>query len=424
MDLLELSFVEPSEKRQDPSLARAGARRWPRGIRQQLGHGHPKGLCDPAQLDERQVHPPRLQTRHRLGRHCGPGPKILLGEAQLDPNSSHTGTEGLEQIGRFSGHSRASVVRGGPRAHDATNGFMRLTYKSCRRLIWGMLLAAAKCPECGADVAVPPQADRLRCSYCQRDILIRPHGPGSPAVANLMALADAALDASNFDEAYGYYTRVLETDPGNVLAWFGKGVAAGWSSNLRRDRFQELLSGVDRAIGLAHDDLKPSLRDLASNTIANVSLAYYRMSFEHLAEFAALEGSWPEHVSRTRIILLGLEGAHVFSPKNRQVMEAGLMLAQYLLEGIQFANTFETDDDGDPVLDYHNLDPHQRAEVQAIFDAWVQRLKSIDPTYQPPKVKEVGPGAFSSCLIGLVSLVMLIALGYGAWWVVKNVFLR
>lgn len=281
-----------------------------------------------------------------------------------------------------------------------------------------MLLEAAKCPQCGADVRISAEADRVHCDYCKRDILIRAGGSNSPNVVNLLKLADAALDADNFDEAYGYYTRVLEDDPDNVLGWFGKAIAAGWSSNLRRDRFKELLSGVERAITLAHNDIKPTLRKRAGLSVANVGTSLFRLSFEHMLEYAALDDAWPEHVARSRVILIGMDVAHSLAPSERIIMDSALMIAHQLLEGVEYTDKYNTDEEGDPTTGYHHLDPRQTEEVRALFDTWVERIKKVDPSFEAPKIKEVGPGTFSSCLIGLLCLVGLGALGYGAWWVI------
>jgi hypothetical protein len=67
---------------------------------------------------------------------------------------------------------------------------------------------------CGADIQVPTDRDVVKCMFCGKDIVVRQAmaaGAGA-SVANWMRLAIAAAEADNHEEAYGYFTRVLEVD--------------------------------------------------------------------------------------------------------------------------------------------------------------------------------------------------------------------
>jgi len=75
-------------------------------------------------------------------------------------------------------------------------------------------------------------------------------------VAKFGKLAKAADNASNHEEAYGYYARILEIDPENADAWIGKALAAGWMSKLGRDRFSEVVTGCDEAIRLSSPEAR------------------------------------------------------------------------------------------------------------------------------------------------------------------------
>jgi hypothetical protein len=70
-------------------------------------------------------------------------------------------------------------------------------------------------------------------------------------------LAAAAADANNHQEAYDYYTRVLEVDPMVSQAWVGKAAAAGWMSTLASFRLPEMLSGFHKAVECASLNCKP-----------------------------------------------------------------------------------------------------------------------------------------------------------------------
>lgn len=72
----------------------------------------------------------------------------------------------------------------------------------------------------------------------------------SNMVSTWMKMAESAADAGNNKEAYEYYTKVLEVEPSNWRAIFGKGKAAAWQSTLGNSRTSELYQAVNTAINI------------------------------------------------------------------------------------------------------------------------------------------------------------------------------
>ena len=63
--------------------------------------------------------------------------------------------------------------------------------------------------------------------YCSFDIIVRDAVKAAQVnVENLLRLATSAQDCQNYQEAYNYYTKVLEYNSDNYLAQFGKGFCA------------------------------------------------------------------------------------------------------------------------------------------------------------------------------------------------------
>jgi DNA-directed RNA polymerase subunit RPC12/RpoP len=77
-----------------------------------------------------------------------------------------------------------------------------------------MKFEAAKCPNCGGELQLPRDKVSAKCLYCGSDIVVREaiQGAAVANVGNLLKLADAASSAGNYEEAYNYYTKVLEFD--------------------------------------------------------------------------------------------------------------------------------------------------------------------------------------------------------------------
>ncbi len=72
---------------------------------------------------------------------------------------------------------------------------------------------------------------------------------------NYLALARTASISRNYEEACGYYNKVLEVDPTNAIAWFGKGEAVGWLSTVQALRLEESLVCFQNSIRFAQDDI-------------------------------------------------------------------------------------------------------------------------------------------------------------------------
>jgi tetratricopeptide (TPR) repeat protein len=71
-------------------------------------------------------------------------------------------------------------------------------------------------------------------------------------IENIKVLADAAYQGKNFEQAYSYYSQVLESEIDNSVAWVRKGVSASHLSNTDAARVNEakLLVEKGRALGI------------------------------------------------------------------------------------------------------------------------------------------------------------------------------
>jgi DNA-directed RNA polymerase subunit RPC12/RpoP len=82
----------------------------------------------------------------------------------------------------------------------------------------------AKCPNCAGDLQVPDDRDAVKCMYCGSDIMVREATKlaGGVNIENLLVLAKQAEVGGKYDEAYKYYSTILEYEPQNASAWMGK----------------------------------------------------------------------------------------------------------------------------------------------------------------------------------------------------------
>ena len=76
----------------------------------------------------------------------------------------------------------------------------------------------AQCPSCKGMLQVPTDRETVNCMYCSTTITINVAvlAVQGQNIDNLLTLARTAAASSNSQEAYNYYTKVLEIDAVNV----------------------------------------------------------------------------------------------------------------------------------------------------------------------------------------------------------------
>ena len=194
-----------------------------------------------------------------------------------------------------------------------------------------MVFKAAKCPNCSGDLQVPDNRDIVKCMYCGNDVVVREAIKLviGVDVSNILHLADTAFESGNSEEAYGYYTKVLESDGKNIDAWFGKGMASGSMSTLANPRINEMITNFDKAIEYAEEDRKEEYKIKAAKTLTSIASAYYNLATEHYNEFKELDNSWSEYVDRALIIIQALALSYEYY-KLKMPPQASTHLREYL----------------------------------------------------------------------------------------------
>lgn len=121
----------------------------------------------------------------------------------------------------------------------------------------------------------------------------------SQSLESLIDLGQHELEAGAFESAHSYFIRVIEIDPSSIKAWAGKGMAAGWQSNLNRRRFPEMISAFEKVLQLesSRDD-ESSARKMAEGIVV-VAHEVFQLSRQHLMEFISVHEAKFEHFSCT-----------------------------------------------------------------------------------------------------------------------------
>ena len=160
-----------------------------------------------------------------------------------------------------------------------------------------MKFQAATCPQCSGALQVPADREIIKCMYCGTDISVKEAiGTNGANVSNIIFLAKKAEESENFAEAYSLYSRVLEVDPENIDAWFGKGFSAGMQSNLRELRFDELIVCYETGLSFCTDENKlASMKTKLCLDVLMIATAAYNLSLSHTMEFISVDDVIHDH---------------------------------------------------------------------------------------------------------------------------------
>lgn len=185
-----------------------------------------------------------------------------------------------------------------------------------------MAFLPAKCFSCGKEIQVPDDQDMAICMYCGKSILVRNivQVTVGPNIDNLLTLARAASISGNHEEAYKYYTKVLEVNPENSEAWYGKGTSAGWLSTLGNFRFSEILVNYETALKLTDEESKEALKNSFADSLQKIANACHQLSWDHYFSFASARGSLFEYLSRHFAIIELFDVAYKYS-SNKSIDE-------------------------------------------------------------------------------------------------------
>lgn len=91
---------------------------------------------------------------------------------------------------------------------------------------------------------------------------------------NLSELADTAYRSGNYNQAYSYYSRILEADSTDTTAWLRKGICAGWLSEPDNLRFEEMRVCIEKAKekgeGINKEELSEQIMELSEDFLADL----------------------------------------------------------------------------------------------------------------------------------------------------------
>jgi tetratricopeptide (TPR) repeat protein len=223
--------------------------------------------------------------------------------------------------------------------------------------------------------------------YCGSSIIVRDaiHNAATKNIGNWMMLAAAAADANNHEEAYAYYTRILEVDPTVSQAWAGKAAAAGWMSTLASFRLPEMLSGFQKAIDCAAPERQIEVKQDAALQIHQIIDAYYRIARKHLYEFISVDNVWNDYLVQCDLMITGLETARRYWPEQQSILDYLIYIYRDNIHGVAYWDQYAPNG---PVQRVKTLSPEYEAQLRSKLTFWETKKRELDPSYQPEEIKK------------------------------------
>jgi hypothetical protein len=186
-----------------------------------------------------------------------------------------------------------------------------------------MSFKPAQCPSCGGSLQVPDDHATVKCLYCGGAVIVREaiQAAAAASVPNLLKLARVAMESSNYQEGYDYYSRVLELDGDNSGAWAGKAEAAGSLS-----RLLEMVACFRNAIEVEKSESRDAVEEKAGAMISQVTTQNFYDMQARLSPLFANDEAWSRYLSSVGEMLKALEKAHQSIPHSAHILQAIIYL--------------------------------------------------------------------------------------------------
>lgn len=244
------------------------------------------------------------------------------------------------------------------------------------------------CELCGSNDFTKDDDGRFVCDYCRtkytpeqaKGMLVEGtvRIDRSDDQEKFVRLAVSSLEHSNASEAYDYANKALEIDTESSEAWFVKAKAAGWSSNLARPRYSEMIGAFERAIDLATEEQRAALKTEAADELNNVAVAAHRLSLNEVEEFTSVDSVWENHIERTDQATEMFFKAHEWGG-GEQPLRNVVEVSSGLFNGPEFDNI-----QGGTTT--RTLSERGQAHFRTKIERASQVLRETDPAYQAPQL--------------------------------------
>jgi hypothetical protein len=189
-----------------------------------------------------------------------------------------------------------------------------------------------KCTSCGATQSISVNQN---CDFCGNLIELESAKNNYQSYlngesGNLMVMAETAIEATNWEEAFQFFNQVLIKDIANSDAWLGKGIAIVYTSKIGDLKINEAIAYWKNAI--KHSPNQEAMGKRVAKEINEVVNNFYPNLENHFLQFKDLDNSYQELVSKFVILEAALEYAVKLDSSNNIYPKTGYNLCKRVID--------------------------------------------------------------------------------------------
>jgi len=240
------------------------------------------------------------------------------------------------------------------------------------------------CPNCGGKLNLSEDKSKLKCDWCDTEIMIPQTEQNAPKsneldIKNKLILAEVEYKSSNPQKAYNYYVEVLEIDASNSTAWHGRGKT---TSNLA-----EMLECFKNSIKYSTQDNKEKMRNEITHWINDIIDIKYNDLKNNIQK--NYQNVNEDYVWQILINLFDLqEFAHQCSPQHKETIKQIINMCKENIDGIPYIDYNNLDTTSNPLKKRINFKKENKDKLREKMNLFIDKVKQIDPSYKPPKLKK------------------------------------
>ena len=226
------------------------------------------------------------------------------------------------------------------------------------------------CPYCSTSFEIPENVLQIKCTNCEKVIDINEKND----IDKLFETAEIAFKFKNYEEAYKFYTKIIELDLDNYLAWYWKALSAARITKLINLDFSETISSLEVAIKKAPAEKKILLKKDAFDDLFKFVSDVFDSCFIQFKRLISLQ-TYELFVAQSRNIIFLLEKLHEYDPNNVSILEKILFICDV------YKNRYRCT----LVNQYVFLLDAGRLEAEKKIDKIQKEILKISPSYNNKK---------------------------------------
>ena len=240
------------------------------------------------------------------------------------------------------------------------------------------------CPNCGGELKLSEDKSKLRCDWCDTEIIVPQTEQDVPKpneldIKNKLILAEVEYKSGNYQKAYEYYVEILQMDACNDTAWLGRGKT---TPNL-----PEMLECLKNSIKYTATDNREKMGNEIVNWINDIVANHYNDLKNNIQK--KYQNINEDQILQILSNLFALqEFAHQCSPQHKETMNKIINMCTENIDGMNYKDYSNLDAKGNPKNMVINFKKEDKDKLREKMNLFISKIKQIDPSYRAPKIKK------------------------------------